>query len=179
MRAEKEMTSSKRLPLILSIFFLPVIINLLGCYNNHAKPVPTHDDYLRLAREIASDLIALRKQIPYLAEIELDVDQQEASHEFRVHLFSLHGQTGTKPNPKWTPAVKAPRTIPVYSRDGLRLNVNLFIGSYSWAQYLHQESIGLLQINYYADGPMKDNALRELRSVLDKHRGSFVKEYEL
>lgn len=173
------MTSSKRPSLVLSILLTSFIITPLGCCNNRARPVPTHGDYFCSANEIASDLVALGEQLPYLAEIELDVDQEEAPREFRLHLFCLHSQTGTKPNPQWTSSCKVPRTIPVYSRDGPRLNVNLFIGFYSWAQPLPQESIGQLQILYIADGPMKDDALREVRPMLDRHRESFVKEYEL
>jgi hypothetical protein len=173
------MTSSKTRSWILSILLTSLIITPLGCRSNDARPVATHDDYFRLASEIASDLVALKEQFPYLAEIEVNVDQKEAPREFRVHVFCLHGQTGRKPNPEWTGTFKAPRTLPVYSQDGLRLNVTLFIGSYMWQRVMPRESIGQLQVLYFAEGPMQDDALREVRRVLDRHRASFVKEYEL
>ena len=72
------MTSSKRPSLVLSILLTSFIITPLGCCNNRARPVPTHGDYFCSANEIASDLVALGEQLPYLAEIELDVDQEEA-----------------------------------------------------------------------------------------------------
>jgi hypothetical protein len=72
------MTSSNRRSLILGALLTSLIIAPLGCCSNRTRPVPTNDDYFRLASEIASELIALREQLPYLAEIERNVDQKEA-----------------------------------------------------------------------------------------------------
>jgi hypothetical protein len=166
-------------PLIVSFLQASLICLFVGCNSSRPRPVPTQDDYFRLANEIASELIALREQIPYFAEIELDVDQEEALQKFRFHVFCVHGQTGTRPNPGWTPTAKMPRTIPVFSQDGLRLSVNLFVGSYMWARPMPQESIGQLRINYFAEGPMQDNALNEVRRVVDRHRRAFIKHHKL
>ena len=48
-----------------------------------------------------------------------------------------------------------------------------------WALNIPQESIGRLQINYLADGPMKDEALSVVKHVLNKYKKSFMKEYNL
>lgn len=173
------MNPSKVLLLIVSSLLAFLICLLVGCSSNRPRPVPTQDDYFRLANGIASELIAHREQVPYFAEIELDVEQEEAPQKFRFHIFCVHGQTGTRPNPRWTPTAKMPRTIPVFTQDGLRLNVNLFIGPYMWAQPMPEESIGQLQINYFAEGPMQDNALNEVRRVIDRHRGAFIKHHKL
>ncbi len=151
-----------------------VAISPLACNQAHERAIPTNDDYFRLANEIASDIIALKGDLPCLTEIELSVDRKEKTGTFRFHLFCLHGEIARKLNPKWSPGVKAPRTIPVYSNDGLRLDVNLFIGPYSWAQYAPEESIGKLQVLYIADGPMQEEVVREVRRVIDKHRQAFA-----
>ena len=145
----------------------------------HVGMAPTKDDYFRLANEIASDIMALKDDLPYLTEIALSVDRKEDTDAFCLHLFCLHGEIARKPNPNWSPDHKIPRTIPVYSNEGLRLNVNLFIGSYSWAQYAPQESIGKLQILYIADGPMQEEIIPKVRRVIGKHRQAFAKLYKL
>ena len=156
-----------------------VAVSPLACKQAHERALPTNDDYFRLANEIASDIIALKGDLPCLTEIELSLDRNEKTGTFRFNLFCLHGEIAAKPNPKWSPDVKAPRTIPVYSNDGLRLNVNLFIGPYSWAQYAPEESIGKLQVLCIADGPMQAEVLRQVRRVIDKHRQAFAKLYKL
>ena len=138
------MSPSRVQPLIVSFLLASLICLFGGCSCSRPKLVPTQGDYFRLANEIASELIALREQIPYFAEIKLDVDQEEAPRKFRFYIFCVHGQTGTRPNPKWRPTAKMLRTIPVFSQDGLRLNVNLFIGPYMWALAMPKESIGQL-----------------------------------
>jgi len=154
-----------------------VAISPLACNQNQERAIPTNDDYFRLANEITSDIIALKDDFQCLTEIELSVERKEKVGAFRFYLFCLHGEIARKPNPKWSPGVKASRTIPVYSNDGLRLNVNLFIGPYSWAQYAPQESIGKLQVLIIADGPMQEEIVQEVQCVIDKHKQVFVKSY--